>query len=212
MIIRILIEDDHAIVRSGIRSELAAHNDLEVIGEAQNGDETLKMTLELQPDILFLDISMPGLKTTQILSRLRLEGLGTRVMIFTACDDRPTVMEVMKTGVQGYFLKGDDPENLVGAIRVVANGKTWLSPTIADMITCSIADGESIDEYRFLNSRGVVILRMLAQGQNSAGIAKELNISVSTVNYHIEQLFRRLHVKNRAEAVALGVKKQWIQP
>lgn len=106
MPIRILIADDHGIIRSGIRNELATHPDIEVMGDAGDGDEALKMTLELRPDILLLDINMPGLKAHQVLYRLERAKLTTRVIVFTASDDPLTIKEMLKAGVKGYVLKG----------------------------------------------------------------------------------------------------------
>lgn len=211
MPIRVLIADDHGIVRSGIRNELATHLGIEVVGEVGDGDEALKMTLELRPDILLLDINMPGLKAVQILSRLQETKLATHVIIFTASDDRVTIKEMLKVGVKGYILKGDDPEDLIDAIHTVLNGKTWLSPTVAGIVVGVMVEGRYEGNASLLSDREIKILRLMSQGYRSEQIGEELFIAKRTVNYHIEMIYKRLQVKNRAEAIAKAFQQGLIQ-
>ncbi|MDD5368822.1 MAG: response regulator transcription factor [Anaerolineaceae bacterium] len=131
MTIRILIADDHPLIRSGVHDALDIHPDIEVIGEAIDGDQALQMTEKLHPDVLLLDIHVPGMKTLPILSRLKRTVPETRVIILTACDDASTVLGMLKAGVNGYFVKDEDPQVLVEAIQAVMRGKSWLSPTVA---------------------------------------------------------------------------------
>lgn len=202
MSIRVLIADDHGVVRSGIRNELSTYEDLDVMGEAGNGDETLQLTLELHPDVLLLDINMPGLKALQILSRIQRADLRTRVIVFTASDDHLTIKEMLKAGVKGYVLKGDDPEDLIRAIHVVMNGKTWLSPTMAGVIVRSLADGEAKGDNTLLSDREIKILHLMSRGYHSEQIGEELFIAKRTVYYYIGRILEKLQVNNRVEAVA----------
>jgi len=212
MTIRVLIADDHGIVRSGLRSELVSFDGLEVIGEAVNGDATLQLTFELQPDVLILDINMPGLKANQILSRLRRRDLKTRVLVFSASDDSLTIKEMLKAGVKGYVLKGDDPEDLVKAIRTIMNGKTWLSPTVADVVVETLVENNGESKPSLLSDRDIRILQLMSKGYQSEQIGEEMFIAKRTVNYHIEMIYKRLQVKNRAEAIAKAFQQGLIQP
>lgn len=211
MPIRVLIADDHGIVRAGIQNELSTYEDLEILGEAGNGDETLQLTLQLHPDILLLDINMPGLKAIQILSRIKRAELTTCVVVFTASDDPLTIKEMLKAGVKGYVLKGDDPEDLTKAIHTVLNGKTWLSPTVAGVVVGVMVEGGTEGNVSLLSDREIKILWLMSRGYRSEQIGKELFIAKRTVNYHIERIYHKLQAKNRAEAIAKAIQHGLIQ-
>lgn len=211
MAIRVLIADDHGIVRSGIRNELSLYPDLEILGEAVNGDETMEMTMKLCPDILLLDINMPGIKAVQILSRIKTSPLKTSVIVFTASDDPLTIREMLKVGVKGYIVKGDAPEDLSRAIYSVVAGKTWLSPTIAGVIITTLMESETKPENNLLGDREIRILQLMGRGFHSAQIGKELFLSQRTINYHIEKIYKQLQVNNRAEAVVKALQLGLIQ-
>lgn len=212
MPINILIADDHGIVRSGLINELKDHKDMAVIGEAINGDEAWQLTKKFQPDILILDINMQGLKAIQLLSKLQRSEHTTRVIVFTASDDPITIKEMLRAGAQGYILKGDDPEDLVKAIHSVMNGKSWLSPTVADFVVGILFEDKIVDNPWVLTDREIRILQMLSWGYRSEQIGGELSIAKRTVNYHIEQIYHKLKAKNRAEAIAKAFRYGLIRP
>lgn len=135
MSIRVLIADDHPLIRTGVRSELAHHEEIDVVGEVMDGDQAFQLTEELHPDVLLLCVRMPGMKATQIVSRLQRTAQAIRVVILSAHDDAPTVLGMLKAGVKGYVVKDEDPGEVYEAIKVVIRGKTWLSPTVAEIMT-----------------------------------------------------------------------------
>lgn len=212
MPIRVLIADDHPLFRAGVRNQLAGHGEIEVIGEAMDGDQAIRMTEELRPDVLLLDVQMPGMKVAQIVSRLQRTAQTTRVVILSAYDDAPTVLGMMRAGVKGYVVKDEEPGAIIEAVQVVMQGKTWLSPAVAEVVTESVvAEGRPVGEEPVLTSREQEILYLLGKGYNSDQIGKELYISRRTVEYHIDRIMAKLHAHNRTEAYAIAVKNGLIQ-
>ena len=201
MTIRVLVADDHPIVRSGICKELGRHHDIEVIGEAVNGDEALHLTDVLQPDVLLLDINMPGLKAAQVVRELQSEPRSPRILILTAYKDREDVLGMLKAGVTGYLLKDEDPLIIVEGVRLVAQGKTWLSSEVTKSLA-QYATSEEHAQYAALSERELDVLRLLAQGDSNQQIADKLSISEGTVKNHVTKIYDKLEVHTRAEATA----------
>lgn len=200
MPIQVVIADDHPIVRSGIRSELARHPDFEVVGEALNGDEALQLTLELNPDVLLLDVNMPGLKAVNVVEELKSRPIPCKVLVLTAYGDTATILGMLKVGVDGYLLKDEDPFIIPEAIRGVLDGKTWLSHTVSEKLV-SIAQGkaETIGGVE-LTRREREVLRLLSQGSTNKEIAMHLQTSERTVEFHVGNILDKLGVKCRLEA------------
>lgn len=200
MPIQVVIADDHPIVRSGIRSELARHPDFEVVGEALNGDEALQLTLELNPDVLLLDVNMPGLKAVKVVEELKSRPILCKVLVLTAYGDTATILGMLKVGVDGYLLKDEDPFIIPEAIRGVLDGKTWLSHTVSEKLV-SIAQGkaETIGGVE-LTRREREVLRLLSQGSTNKEIAMYLQTSERTVEFHVGNILDKLGVKCRLEA------------
>jgi DNA-binding NarL/FixJ family response regulator len=211
MTIRVVVADDHPLLRFGVRAELANHHDIEIVGEATDGDGALQISEEMRPDVLLLDIHMPGLKAIQILSRLQRTGPAIRVIILTACDDVPTVIGMLKAGVKGYIVKDEGQEVLAEAIRVVVQGKTWLSPTVAGVIAVSLGEKNPKGEEALLTERELAILYLLGKGFTNDKIGEELFLSERIVRYQISLIIDKLGVHNRTEAVATAMKNGWIQ-
>jgi DNA-binding NarL/FixJ family response regulator len=212
MPIRVLIADDHPLFRAGVRNELAGQDEIEVIGEAMDGDQALQMTEELCPDVLLLDVQMPGMKAVQIVSRLQRTAQATHVVILSAYNDAPTVQGMLRAGVKGYVVKDEEPAAVLEAIRVVMRGKTWLSPAVAAVVTeALVTEGRPETNEPVLTGRELEVLQLLGQGHNSDQIAEELYISKRTVDYHIDRIMAKLHAHNRTEAYAIAVKNGWIQ-
>jgi two-component system, NarL family, response regulator DegU len=202
MPIRVLIADDHPIVRSGIRAELGIHEDIRVAGEATTGDETFLLARELQPDVILLDINMPGLRTTQLLKHLQALKPAPLVLILTAFGDQEYVLEMLKAGVRGYMLKDTDPSQIVTGIRKVAEGKTWFGPAVIDVLLENL-HGETPDVMEeVLTEREIEVLRLVRQGYSNKDIARQLAISLPTVRNHMTHIYRKLDLHTRAEAVA----------
>lgn len=207
MTTRVLIADDHPIVRSGIRNELSRHQDLEVVGEALNGDETLHKVLDLQPDILLLDIHMPGKRAIDVVNEIKGQDCDCHILILSAHGDTPTIIGMLKAGVEAYILKDEDPLVLPEAIHTVLLGDTWLSPGVSDKLTSimSSIDGGS----KALTKRELQVLLSLSSGGTNREIAASLQMSERTVEFHVTNILRKLGVKGRLEA-AMKAKEQGI--
>ena len=205
--LRVLIADDHPIVRSGIRNELTQCPDIEIVGEAVSGDEALQAAGTLQPDAVVLDINMPGLKATQVAQQLQMSGCQTRILVLTAYGDIDSILGMLEAGAVGYILKDDDPSAIAQGIRAVIRGETWLSPAVAQSLAeyathrgrSSVTNPQN--PVPPLSARELEVLRLLAQGQANKQIAEALQIAEGTIKNHIAAIYDKLMVKSRAEAV-----------
>jgi len=201
MAIHVLIADDHPIVRSGIRNELSHHPDFEIVGEAISGDEILPQLGESHADVLILDINMPGMKAKHILGELEKVERPPQVLVLTAYGDPENVLGMLKAGARGYLLKDSSPGNIADGIRAVAKGMTWLSPEVASVLLETQID-EKANFEETLSARETEVLQFLAQGYSNAQIAERLSISEGTVKNHITNIYDKLGLHTRAEAVA----------
>ncbi|HLF26675.1 MAG TPA: response regulator transcription factor [Anaerolineae bacterium] len=201
MAIKVLLADDHPIVRSGVRNELARHSDIVVVAEALNGDETLRLAQAFQPDVLLLDINMPGLKTIQIVRTLRASLTPPKILILTAYGDLETILGMLKAGVAGYLLKDEDPSVITQGVREVAQGRTWLSAGVAKSLVGHTVDREEQRAPDVLSEREREVLRSIALGYSNQRIAETLAISEGTVKNHVTSIYDKLKVHSRAEAV-----------
>ena len=209
MSIRILIADDHPIVRSGVRNELSRHADLEVIGEALNGDDTIRLVLELQPDILLLDIHMPGKRAIEVVNELKDQAVFCRILVLSAHGDIPTIIGMLKAGVDAYILKDEDPLVISEAIRAVQRGDTWLSPGVSDRLTSILGSMDGGRKNETLSNRELQVLQALSSGGTNREIAANLQMAERTVEFHVTNILRKLGAKGRLEA-AMKAKEQGI--
>lgn len=198
-LIRVLIADDHPIVRSGVRGELTYDEEIEVVGEALNGDEALHLAQELQPDLLLLDINMPGMKAVQILQEVKRLLPACRVLILTAYGDSGTVLGMLKGGADGYLLKDEDPSVIPEAIRAVVDGQMWVSQTISDQLILLTGE-ETATVGDKLTQREQEVLHLIVEGQTNFEIAQALSLSERTVEFHVSNLLQKLGVRSRVEA------------
>lgn len=201
MSIKVLLADDHPIVRSGVRNELSRHSDIEIVGEALNGDETLRQSRALQPDVLLLDINMPGLKTIQLVRTLRASPLPPKILILTAYGDLENVLGMLKAGVVGYLLKDEDPSVIIQGVREVAQGKTWLSAGVAKSLVDHMAGKEEQHAQDMLSDREREVLQLIALGHSNQRIAEVLTISEGTVKNYVTSIYDKLKVHSRAETI-----------
>lgn len=213
---RILIADDHAIVREGIRMILQSQADFEVVGEAQDGEEAVRLTQTLKPDVVVMDISMPkvtGIEATQKIKRARPE---THVLILTMHEEESYVFQLLRLGAAGYVLKRAAATDLVDAIRAAACGKAFLYPTVARGVVRDYLDriqtGEGKERYDGLTEREREILVLIADGLTNSQIADRLFISVKTVQTHRAHLMEKLDLHDRSLLVRYAVRKGLIQP
>ena len=213
MTISILLVDDHKIVREGTRQLLALNADIKVVGEAADGREAIKMAGEIQPDVVVMDVRLPqlnGIEATRIISN-RFPNI--RVLILSAYDDDSYVFPLFEAGASGYLLKTSSGVELAEAIRLVYSGETALSPHIGAKLVKSIHKRQVYQKNNMpdgLTSREMDVLRAAAYGNANKAIAGELGITVQTVQVHFRNIFSKLQVSSRAEAVACAIQYGWI--
>jgi DNA-binding NarL/FixJ family response regulator len=202
MSIRIIIADDHKIVRSGIKAELDQQKDFEIIGEATSGDVALEMALSQFPDVLLLDIMMPGMKAFEIISRLRQSQAPVHVMILTAHGDRGTISGLLQLGVDGFLLKDEDPSVLPDAIRKISSGKKWVSTRVTDYLLENAQAASHQSELPVLTEKEINVLRLISEGLSTKEIVSALGSKERTVEFHIKKIKTKLGVNTSAQAVA----------
>ncbi len=205
--IRIVIGDDHAIFRDGTRAVLEREDDLCVVGEAETGEEALALALELRPAVAILDIRMPGLNGLEVAARLTEAAPGIRTLILSAYDDDEYVTEALQRGAAGYLLKSAPGDELVSAVRSVVAGVTVLHESISRQLVQRRPPPAAA--WR-LSSRELEILRLIAQGRHNKEIARRLGISLRTVETHLNNVFSKMGVSSRTEAVLGAVNEQLI--
>ncbi len=205
--IRVVIADDHAILREGVRALLAITDDIEVVGQAADGREAVDACKRLDPDVVLMDIAMPGLGGIEAALEIRKEGLRSRVLILSQYEDREYVRRLLKAGVSGYILKKSAGSELVGAIRAVHRGGLVLDPEVARAAVeeASPSPGGG-DPYETLTDREKQVFRLVAEGRSNKEAAEELGISVKTAMSHREHVMQKLDLHNRTELVKHALK------
>lgn len=202
MSVRIVIADDHQIVRSGIKAELDQHKDFEIVGEAMSGDMALEMTMNLIPDVLLLDIMMPGTKAFEIISQIHQSHIPVHIMVLTAHGDRGTISGLIQLGVDGFLLKDEDPSVLPEAIHIIASGKKWLSSKVTEFLLENAQSPLSQLEIPILTEKEINVLRLISEGMSTKEIVTALESKERTVEFHIKKIKTKLGVNNNAQAVA----------
>jgi DNA-binding NarL/FixJ family response regulator len=200
--IKILIADDHPVVRDGLIAVLETQDDFEIVGEASNGNEALEMLSKTEIDILFLDLAMPEKDGVEVIQDLQKLNSNTKVIVFTVFDTDERIINAVKAGAKGYLLKGASRKEIFNAIRVVYSGGSLLQPSIASKLMQHISQ-----ENDPLSQREMEVLKLLSKGLKNSEIANELFISERTVKFHVSAILNKLDVQNRTEAVQLAVKR-----
>ena len=206
--IRVLLADDHKLVRAGIRALLENLSDVEVIGEASNGEEVIRLVEESEPHIVLTDIAMPALNGLKVTRHLRKTFPNVRVVILSMYSDEEHLYLALRAGAAGYLIKGAAREELQLAIRAVARGDTYLSPPLTKLMIMKSGHRGSLDIHplRELSSRQMQVLRLIAKGKTTKQIALELGVSVKTVESHRAQLTKRLDIHDVASLVRYAIK------
>jgi len=209
--IRVLIADDHQIVRDGLRSLLEKEPDMEVIATVEDGRTTVRVVEELQPDVVIMDISMPGLNGIEATRKISRDFPKIKIIALSMHDDGRFVMNMLKAGASGYLLKDCAFKELAKAIHVVVRaGKSYLSPDITDVVVSSYVTGQSGSEpliYTTLTPREREVLQLVVEGKTSSQIADILYVSVKTVETHRTQLMHKLKITNLADLVKYAIKE-----
>lgn len=210
--IRVIIADDHAVVREGTRQLLEREEDMEVVGEAGDGEEAVALATRARPDVAIVDISMPKLNGIEATKQIKALVPSTAVLILTAYDNDQYIFALLEAGAAGYLLKNIRGRELIDAVRAVHSGESVLHPVIARKVLkrfgpASQAAKESSLEQ--VSEREMQVLRLAARGMSNKEIADELTLSVRTVQAHLAHIFNKLQVGSRTEAILHGLKKGW---
>lgn len=211
--IRVVLADDHAVVRKGIREFLEQSGDISVVAEATDGPEAIELVAEHQPDVAVLDIQMPGVTGIEATRRIKAEHPGVRVLVLTAYDDDPYIFALLQAGASGYILKTADSTELVHAVRAVHRGESALDPAVAQKVVQQLTSGHPLGApavVETLTERELEVLRLAARGMTNKAIGLELGISDRTVQGHLANIYGKLNVSSRTEAVTEALKQGWI--
>lgn len=209
--IRIVVADDHTLVRRGIVGLLNGQPDMEVVGEAGNGQEALQETLKTVPDIVLMDISMPGTSGLEATKSIRAELPGVYVLVLTVHDREDYLVQALRAGATGYILKGADVQDLLSAVRRVSRGEVYLYPTMTKKLLVDylqrVESGEDRERYDGLTEREREVLRQIAQGKTTVEIAEILYISPHTVQTHRDHIMSKLELHRKAELIKYAIRK-----
>ena len=209
--IRVVLADDHAVVRKGIREFLEEDATIRVVAEANDGEEAVALVAREQPDVALLDIQMPRLSGLDAARRIRKETPQVRLLMLTAYEDEPYILAALQAGVNGYLLKTASSDELVHAVHAVAEGETTLSPAVAKKLVQRVSSRALTEEsMEPLSEREMEVLRHAAKGLGNRQIAAKLAISDRTVQGHLANIYEKLHVSTRTEAVVAAVRAKWI--
>lgn len=211
--IRVVLADDHAVVRQGIRDFLTEAGDIQVVAEAATGTEAVSLTVAHNPDVTILDIQMPELSGIEAARQIKDQMPEVRVMVLTAYDDDPYIFAMLQAGASGYVLKNAPSEELVRAVRAVARGKSALDPAVTAKVMTQLASGKPPGAQAVvegLTERELEVLRLAAKGYTNRATGRALSISDRTVQGHLANIFGKLGVGTRTEAVLIAIKQGWL--
>ena len=206
--IRILIVDDHPVVREGLAGMIGTQADLLVVGEAGNGVEAIREAIANKPDLILMDLQMPQMDGAEAIRQIRKDCPDARVLVLTAFDTDERILHAVEAGAQGYLLKGTPRDELFRAIRIVAEGGSLLQPSVAAKLLSRVGQmlkNEDVSER--ITDREMEVLRLLVKGNRNKEIAETLIISERTVKFHVGIIFQKLGVSNRAEAVSRAIQR-----
>ena len=213
--IRIMLTDDHTLFRQGIKTLLAIEPDMEIVGEASNASEAIAKAAEVRPDVVLMDIGMPGLSAFEATRQIKKNRPDTRILFLTMYDDEDYLVECMEVGAAGYVLKDSPAAQLLAAVRDVQLGGSFLSPRmlsqLVDDFRSRIKGDHRIPRFATLTQREKEVLKVLAEGKSVKEIACMLNLSVKTIEAHKFNLMRKLDIHNKAQLVQYAVQKKIIQ-
>jgi DNA-binding NarL/FixJ family response regulator len=202
--IHVLIADDHLLYREGVRKMLSVAQDIEIVGEAANGNEAITQALALQPDIILMDLKMPGLNGIEATRRILYASPRIGVLVITMFETDETVFAAMRAGARGYLLKDADQEEVLRAVKAVSRGEAIFSPAIAERLIhyfAALKPATADQAFPELTDREREILHLIAQGQSNSEIAERLMLSIKTVQNHVSNIFSKLQVADRAQAI-----------
>lgn len=206
-----MIADDHAIVRDGLKSVMEDEPDIEVVGEATNGEEAVRKVAELQPDVVLLDITMPVMDGLEATRRIRQEHKDTHILVLTMHESDNYFFEILEAGASGYFVKGGSCRDLISALHAVSRGEMYISPTMTSKLLQrrmrQARTGQAENLYDCLTPRERQILKLVAEGKTSQDIADLLFLSVATVQSHRAHIIAKLGLRSRADMIKYAIRR-----
>lgn len=207
---RVMIVDDHPVTRDGLRAALGTAEDVEIVGEASSGEEAVKVVNEVEPDVVFMDVRMPGMNGIEATRAIRQGNPETRVILFTVDESRASIAEAIQAGVSGYLLKDVGVDELVSAARLALEGKAVIHPTLTQAFIEEVRLVDRKPEAP-LSRREIEILQRVAYGATTKEVADKLGISPHTVKTHLERIFEKLGANDRAQAVAIAIRQGLVE-
>lgn len=206
MAIRALIVDDHPVTRDGLRTALELSDEVSIVGEASTGEEAIDRVEQLTPDVVFMDVRMPGIGGIEATRKIRQVSPDTRVILFTVDESRNAISEAIQAGVSGYLLKDASAEELVDAAKHAIEGKAVIHPQLTRAFIEEVQLAEKRPDVAPLSRRETEILQKVAYGATTKEVARDLDISPHTVKTHLERIFEKLGANDRAQAVAIAIR------
>ena len=214
--IRIILADDHAVMRRGLRLVLTQEKDFDVVGEAGDGREAVALAETLQPDIAVLDITMPNLNGIEAARQISAKQIGVSIIVLSMHADESFVLRALKAGARGYLLKESAEGDLINAVRLVSEGKSFFSPAVSRMLVEDYVRQLQVrhieDSYELLTTREREILQLIAEGKSNKETAAALGISVKTIEAHRANLMRKLHLRSVSDLVRYAIRNHLVQP
>lgn len=206
--IRILIADDHPIVREGLRALISGKPDMELVGEATDGQEAVVKARSLQPDVVLMDLVMPGTNGIEAIQEIKRENPGARILVLTSFGEEEKVFSAIRAGALGYLLKDSSPQELVEAIRCVYRGQSSLHPAVARKLVLQYATDQRVrSDVNVLTARETAVLKLVARGSSNQAIADELGIGDGTVRFHVGNILNKLQLENRTQAALYALRE-----
>jgi two-component system, NarL family, response regulator DegU len=215
--IKVLIADDHRVVREGLSAILRENSDLEVVGEARDGQEAVEKARELQPDVILMDVSMPRMNGVEATRAIKRETPHIGIVALTMYDEEKYIFDLVRAGATGYLLKDSDSAQIISAIRSISKGESLIHPSVASKILAEfslLSEGKGKKPARTghdLTEREITVLRLVADGKTNKEIANDLDLSEKTVKNHVRNIFHKLQVYDRTQAAILAIRKGLIE-
>jgi DNA-binding NarL/FixJ family response regulator len=206
--IRALVVDDHPLLREGVVRSLDSEEDFEVVAEASTGEEALELATDLVPDLVVMDLAMPGIGGIEATERIAAASPAAAILILTVSEDGDDLLAALKAGAHGYVLKGISADGLLHAARVVSHGDVYVTPTMANRILHAMTSEEVVDPFDALSSREAEILELLGAGLTNREIGERLFLAEKTVKHYMTNILRKLHVRSRVEAALLAQRRE----
>lgn len=205
--IKVMLVDDHALIREGIKQILELEDDIVVVGQAGDGQEAFEKANVVKPEVILLDINMPSLNGIETLRKFKDLGIESKIIMLTIHEDREYIMKTLRLGADGYILKDSSADSFIQGVRDVVNGKQYIQPKIADLANlCSNKDNSDLDRINSLTKREYEVLTLIAEGLNNKDIALKIFISEKTVKNHVSNIFKKLNLNDRVQAAIFAYK------